>query len=275
MSDISPIIEQVRLFVDQHVSPDVLSKAVPVALICLLAGVALSVLGAKLARVGLSAAFVLLGGFGGLWFAREFGYPAPPCALVGGVMIGMIGHMTHRLWVGVAAAVVLSSLALGFFGYHRIVPHLPGFSETMVARSPVNGTTGFALSSPKEQQAYLDRSPRQWAEGLWERATAKDVHLERQGKALAIAALVTGLCMGLIAGRWMLVLATSLVGTALVTFSVATLCSRAMPESYQAFAGHPGMVGIGVGGFLATSLIVQTLLTRKAPSTAPESAATS
>lgn len=271
MSDISPILEQFRLFVGQHVPPNMLSKVVPVAVACLLAGVALSVFGAKLARFGFSAAFVLLGGFAGHWFAGEFGYPALPCALVGGVMIGTIGHMTHRLWVGVVTAVVLSLLALGFFGFHRIAPHLPEFNEKMVAGYAVNGTAEVALSSPKEQEAYLDRSRRQWAQGLWQHITAKDVHLERQGKALAIVVLIAGLCVGVVVGRWMLVLATSLLGTGLVTLGVATLCSRVMPESYQAFAGHPGMVGIGVGGFLVTSLIVQTLLTRKAPSTAPVS----
>jgi hypothetical protein len=266
MSDISPVIEQARLFVDQHVQPEWLSQAVPLALICLVAGIGMSVLGTKMSRLAMGLGFVVLGGVAGAFFGREFVFPLPVCIVTGAVMIGAIGHLTYRLWVGVAAAVVLSSLALGAFGYQRILPHVPEFrEEAMVGWSPVEGPVQFALPSPEQQQEYLAESPKRWAQNLWAHVTVRDAQVERHGKALALVALLTGLCLGVVAVRWALILTTSLVGTALVTTAAATLFAHATPESYQSFADHPGMVGVGVGGFLATSLIVQTLLTRQAP----------
>ena len=88
-------------------------------------------------------------------------------------------------------------------------------------------------------------------------------------------ALLTGLCLGIVAVRWALILATSLVGTVLVTTAAATLLTRSVPESYQAFQSNPGLVGVGVGGFLVTSLILQTMLSRKSPAAKGESAAKS
>lgn len=65
--EIASILEQARLFVLQHAPADVLKEAVPFAIICLLAGIGLSVLGAKLARFGIACAFVLLGGYAGAY----------------------------------------------------------------------------------------------------------------------------------------------------------------------------------------------------------------
>ena len=268
MSELTPIFDQLKLLADQHVPPELLTKAVPAAVICLVLGVGLSVFGAKLSRFGLSVAFVMLGAAAGLYFGRELGYPALLCALVGAAMIGAIGHMTFRLWVGVATAVVFSAFAMGAFSYHRVIPHVAEFQESresMVTWSPVEGPRVFAVPSPEEQRAYLAHSPGEWVESLWNHVTLIDAHAERHGKALALVAFVAGLCIGVLAVRWMLILTTSLVGTALMTTSVATLIARLMPSSYQSFGENPGVVGIGVGVFLATSLIVQALLTRKAP----------
>ena len=264
MNEIETILEQARQLFVTHAPAEMLTQAMPFAIICLVAGIGFSVLGAKTARFGVACAFSLLGGYIGAFFAREAGYSVPVCGMVGALMIGVIAYQTFRLWVGLAAAVVLSAAVLGSFGYQRVLPHMTEFQESLVdSPAAVDGT--FALQTPEEQQAYLDRGPREWAEGLWTFVSERDASAASNGRALAIAAMVIGLCMGVLAVRWALIVSTSLVGTSLVTTGMATLLYQSVPDSYQAFQGRPGLVGIGVGGFLVTSLIIQTMLTRSAP----------
>ncbi len=263
MNEIETLLEQARLFFVQHAPADALRGAVPAAVAMLVAGVGLSVLGAKLAKFGLTAAFVVLGGAIGSRFAHEFDFPAAICVAGGALLIGVIGYQTLRLWVGVLAAVVFSSFVLGTFGYQRLVPYVGQFEQHQ--QPSIESPIAFSLPTPTEQQAYRDRTPRQWAEEFWAFVTLKDASTARSTKALAIVALLTGLCLGIVAARWALILATSLIGTALVTTAMATLLTKSVPASYQAFQNNPGLAGIGVGGFLVTSLILQTMLSRKSP----------
>lgn len=263
--EIIAILDQARVFVQQHAPSELLTEAVPFGIVCLVAGIGLSVLGAKLGRFSMTCGFVLVGGYVGSLFARETGFAAPICGLLGALMVGIIGYHTFRLWVGLLVAGVLSTVVLGVFGYQRVLPHVSEFERTGPAGVLVAPDT-FSIPTPQQQQAYLARAPREWATGLWSFVTARDDHVERNGRALAIAAMVSGLCLGVLAVRWALILSTALVGTAMVTTSLATLLTHSVPGSYQAFRQHPSMVGIGMGAFLVSSLILQTLLTRKGPS---------
>jgi len=269
MNEIETILEQARLFFVQHAPTDALRGAVPAALVFLVAGIGLSVLGAKLARFGITSAFVVLGGVLGARFGQEMDFHPLICVLVGGLLIGVIAYQTFRMWVGVGAAIVFSSLVLGTFSYRQVAPYVAEFQQG--AQQPaIQSPITFAIPTPMEQQAYRDRTPRQWAEEFWAFVTVRDVNVARNTKALAIVALLTGLCLGILAVRWALILATSLVGTVFVTTAAATLLTRSVPESYQAFQNHPGLVGVGIGGFLVASLILQTLLSRQSPSAKSE-----
>lgn len=271
MAELEPILEQIRSLIVQHAPADMLKEALPFALICLVAGTALSVLGAKLARFALTCGFVLLGGAGGIFVARHTGYPQPLCGLAGALMLGVIGFQTFRLWVGVAAAIVLSAVALGAFGYKQVTPHYTEFHQ-MAAQADSSGES-FALPTPQEQQAYLDRTPEQWMGEFRDFVSQRDANLEPKGRALGLAALVTGLCLGLLAIRTALILSTSLVGTSMVSVAIATVLTGSIEGSLNALEKHPILVGVGVGAFFFTSLIVQTLLTRKAPTEEPKAAA--
>jgi len=272
--EINTIVEQIRTLFVQHAPAEMLQQALPFGIVCLLAGVGLCVLGAKLSRFGMTCGFAVLGGYVGVFVARETGFPQPVCGLIGAAMVALIGYQTFKLWVGVAAALVLSSVALGVFSYQRVVPHVNEFEQgTQMAVAESSGA--FSLPTPEQQQAYRERGPKEWVTELWAFVRAKDMDVERSGRALAVTALVTGLCLGVLAMRWALILSTSLVGTLLVTTSIATLVTHASPRSYETLQHNPGLVGIGVGAFLLSSLILQTLLTRKAPANKSESTAKS
>src|ERR1043166_8615930 len=101
MDQVASILDQLRLFAVQHAPDRMPTGAIPVALILLLAGVGISVLGAKFARFGLTAAFVVAGGMLGDRFAFVFDFPRVPCVAVGAFLIGLIGFQTFRVWVGI------------------------------------------------------------------------------------------------------------------------------------------------------------------------------
>ncbi len=272
MYDLRPIIEQAQVFVSQHVPPALLERTLLIPLVFLVAGIGLSVLGAKLARPGLTTVFGAFGAYGGVLFAQAAGFAWPLGALIGAAMAATIGFLTFRVWVGTVTALVLTSLSLGAFGYQRVAPHLSEFDH-VATWSPTTGTAEFAIPTPAEQQAYRDRSPAQWVERFWKFVTDKDASIQKNGGLLTAGVLVAGLFLGVVAMRWMLILSTSLLGTFLLITAVMTFLANRMQDSYQAFQSHSQIIGMGVGGLLVTSLIVQTLLTRKAPSEKERAAA--
>ena len=259
MTELTPIIDQAKAFIEQNVSSGVVNQSMLVAAVFLAAGVGLSVLGAKLARPGVVVALGALGAYGGWVFARESGLPSIVCTAVGAGMVGTIAHLTFRLWVGVAAAVVLSSAVLGTFSYQHIVPHVASFQDSLTA-----DTGQFSLPSPEEQAEYRSRTPLQWADQFWAYVTARDVHVGRNSALLGAGAALMGLFLGVVAMRWMLILSTSMVGTVFVTAAIGSIVFHLFP-SYRAIEVRPAVLSAGMGGFLVASLILQTMLTRRAP----------
>jgi len=169
---------------------------------------------------------------------------------------------------------VLSILALGTFGQQKVMPHLAEF-DTMLASSPTEGQQTFMIPSPGEQEENRQRSVNDYASEFWSFATARDGTLPVNTALVGFGAAAVGLFLGVVAVRWMLILATSVAGTLLVTSSVATILSRYLADSYQPLLRNPGVMGMGVGAFLVASLIIQTLLTRKARESGQAAKATS
>jgi hypothetical protein len=272
MNEVASVLEQLRVFLIQHAPDAVPTGAVSVAVVCLVGGIVLSVLGAKFARFGLTTGFVLLGGLLGASFADGLGFSRTACVPAGALLFGVIGFQTFRLWVGVASAAVLSAIVLSTFGYQRVTPHVAEFQQVspwVIPDSSVQSISGaasaYVIPTRDQQVAYVvERSPSQWAADFWAFLSEHDATTARNGKALAALTALGGLCVGLLAVRFALIVSTSLIGTVLVTTAAATLLTRSVPESYQAFQNNPMLVGVGVGAFLMTSLVLQAMLMRKA-----------
>ncbi len=265
MSDLSTLIDHAQALAAQHAPADLLNETVPLAVMLLVAGVGLSVLGAKMARVASTFTFAGAGAVAGFYFARQSGYPMPVCIGAGALVFGVIGYQTMRFWVGVLTAAVLSAVALGAFGYQRVVPHMTEFDQSMQTET-VNGEFTFSVPSPEQQAAYRSRSPKQWAQQFWAFATQRDGALEQGALTLGVVAVLTGLCLGVVAMRWALILSTALLGTSFVTAGMSTLVSHYWPEQgYEAFAARPAVFGAIIGGFFVSSFIVQTAITRPVP----------
>jgi len=271
MNEVASVLEQLRVFFVQHAPTSMPTGSVPVAVVCLVGGIVLSVLGAKFARFGLTTAFVLLGGLLGAGFADGLSFSRAACIPVGALLFGVIGFQTFRLWVGVASAAVLSAIVLGTFGSQRVAPHVAEFQQLSPwvisdsSAQSIPGTTAeYVIPTRDQQTAYVERSPRQWASEFWSYLSERDASTARNGQAIAALTTLGGLCLGLLAVRLALVVSTSLMGTVLVTTGMATLLTHSVPDSYQAFQKNPTLVGVGIGAFLVTSLALQAMLMRKA-----------
>lgn len=264
MSELSTMIDQAQALVQQHAPPEVLHQAVPMAILLLVGGIGVSVLGAKLSRVAATLAFAIAGGVGGYYFALQSGFVMPVCVGGGALVSGVIGYQTLRFWVGALTAGVLAAVSLGVFGYQRVTPYWQEFEKSQEVASE-GGEFTFTVPSPQEQQAYRDRSPVESAQEFWAFASERDPSLTQGARSIGIIAILAGLCLGVVAMRWALILSTGMLGTGLVTAGAATLIGHYWPQQgYEAFAARPAVFGALIGGFLVSSLIVQTALTKPA-----------
>lgn len=265
MEHLQPILDQVRLFAEQQIDPKYLSHTGAMLGVMLVVGVGLSVLGAKLARFTLTSAFVIAGGLAGTYFSRLTGVINVPCVLGGAALVGTIGFLSFRLWVGILAAVVVGVLVLGGFGASRVGPHLAQFDPESVWSAAEEGGEFSIPLTPEAQQAYRDRTPGDRLSALWSHLNEQDATLSRHGIAIGMAVVLAGMLIGLAAARFTLIVASSLVGTFLVVAGLGGAAMTYSPSWYQAGADKPGVLGAAMGAFLVASLIVQTLLTRNAP----------
>jgi|CXWL01.1.fsa_nt_gi hypothetical protein len=275
MDQVASILEQLRLFTMQHAPGGMPTGAIPVALILLVAGIALSVLGAKFARFALTSAFVVMGGAFGDQFAQNFDFPRTLCIPVGAALIGIIGFQTFRVWVGVAVAMLLCATVVSGFSANRVLPHLSEYTDTsspLFGQPTPSGETEFLIPTPAEQAAHLNRNPRTWFSNFWTFLTERDPNVARNTQAIAILSALGGLCLGLMAVRPSLIISTSLIGTTMVVAGLGTLLSSSVPSAYTSVQSNPRLIGLGVAAFLATSLLLQTMLMRKSTVGGPKPA---
>ncbi len=267
MTDISPLMTQFRGYLQSEL-PQMASNVSWVALGMILCGILLSVLGARFARAGLTTVGVMVGGMTGMFVAREVGYSAPIGGLIGAGMLATVTFITFRLWVGVLTALVFGAVALGVFGYREVAPHVSEFQHGQAVPQPiVRGmdvlqTGGVATVSAN---TTASSAPREWMQQFWTFVNKRDTSLMVNGQFIGIAAMFTGLFLGVLIVRTMAIVSTSILGTSIAVSGVAALLAQMIPNAYQSLQRSPSVLGMGVGGFLVTSLILQTLITRKAP----------
>jgi len=269
MNELTSVLQQGHQLFVQHAPAEILTKAVPAGIIFLIAGIGLSVLGAKFARFGMTGFAVMLGGWGGYAFAQYNSFPPILGAMVGALLVGIIGYQTFRIWVGLGTAIVVGLIAVSVFGQKELRPYLAEFNESQL-RVDERGETVFALPTAEGQQVYWNGGFKEYVSSFTNYLADRDMRALQNGRAIGMVALLTGLCVGLMATRWALILSTSLVGTLLVAVGAAALLVQSLPKACVAFDKNPGLAAAGLGGFLITSLILQALLSKRAESSESE-----
>lgn len=268
MNEMSTLIERLAANLAQQLPPDTLTRVVPAAVVLLIAGIGLSVLGAKLARPGFTLLFAGLGATFGAVFGREGGYSVPLCAMVSAAMMATVAHLTFRIWAGVATALALAVVALGAFGYRNVAPHVSDF-ESVYAAPAIQATLAGDAVDTEGTSPVFDKYASEWVQQFWSYIKQEHSNVALNGRLLVAAALAAGLFVGVLLVRPMLILTTSLFGTAFVVSGIMTLLGQLVPSAYQSVENNAGIMGMGIGGFFVTSVILQTLLTRRAAAAAP------
>lgn len=264
MDNISYIQEQLRLFAEQHVPPEVLGQAVVAGLATLVGGIILAVLGARLVRPVVTIAFALVGAGLGVKYAYLLPLPLPLVAIAGAFVLGAIGFLIHKLLVGIVIAAVVAVVALSVFGYREIGPELSQYLDQQQGVMAADGAE-FALLTPEQQSAYTAQSPITWAEGFWNHLRSKDADIQGKMAAVGAVAALAGLLLGVLATRFALIVTTSLLGTALVAVGLAIVGSEYAPDLYTRAMEASGLVPSALLGLFLASMVLQGLLNRRPP----------
>ncbi|MEE9296655.1 MAG: hypothetical protein V3W34_17055 [Phycisphaerae bacterium] len=262
MDAIGQVYERANLLIHNHVPDDVI---VPVATIgaigCIIAGLMVSVLGAKLARVVLTLGFGALGVGAGVIISQRADLPTAVATLVGAGCFGLLGYAFHRVWIGVLTGLFMVLAVNSTYGVRTIAPHLPAYEQSHGAM-PVAVADKFTTAAPHAQAGCLNPEFTRWLKGFWDYTNENDKGGVRRLALLSGCAGLFGLLLGLFAVRFTLVAVTSLVGTLMISAGAMGLAQRWQPQMYEAVLNHPQSLGIAGGTFLLGSVILQTLLTR-------------
>ncbi|MCO6436953.1 MAG: hypothetical protein J5J06_07690 [Phycisphaerae bacterium] len=266
MTTLQPFFDQLNLYLSGQATGGFDARMLLIGAFALVGGGLLSVFGAKLARGGLTVALALGGMTIGAEYGARLGLPGPVAAILAGAMLGTIGFLTFRLWAGVLTGLVACGVAISVFGYREVAPHAADFQPLPVQAMTVQaGVESGADAVVTPSGELIPPAPREWMQQFWAYVRSQNASLTSDAEPIIAAALLVGLFLGVLAVRAMLILSTSLLGTSLIFGGAITLLGQVFPTSLSAMERSPGAVGMALGGFLVSSLILQALLTRKRP----------
>lgn len=258
---VSQFIEQVQGLWESHVPAAYQVTALPAAVGMLVVGIGLSVLGARLARFGITCGFAAVGVLVALTFGSMTDVPLLALILIGVLVAGGIGFALFRLWVGLAAAAFLSAVTIAAYGGEVVVPHfleyeqVCDFDGTFVLPDPIADETADDALSDLET----------WAHDFWLHVESQETDVNRRLLGVGLGAGLVGLLLGVLLPRFTLVVTSSVLGTVLVMAGLAGLASQLQANLPQAATQHARIVSAAGAVFLLASLLLQALLTRKAP----------
>ena len=271
MSSIQPILQQGQGWLAEQVPANWHASPVLVGIVVMAVGIALAFVGARFARNVTTTFFVLAGVGAGVGFGQTYSYSPALAGLLGAVLLGGIGYLAFRFWVALGLSTVLALLVFLTFGYLRVLPQVTGF-EAHWTQLAGDGATNLHLTGEVAPGSADVGPAHQWWAEFADYVRAHDVDAERVAVALVALAGLLGMLVGLLASRFALIVATSLGGTALLLLGVGTLVGPALSADYRLSAMHVTAAGVVLGAFLATSVFVQTLMTRPQPAAAGDEA---
>lgn len=236
-----------------------------------LGGLFLAVFGARLMKYAVTFVFIAVGVALGSQFAATFNLPASACIPVGGLLIGLIGALTHRGWTGVLSGAVVGVIALSIFSYVRVWPHRASFESSLqeLAQSADMSPIVTVESLDGLEPALVPPTPQRTLEQFWNHASAKDPTLNQYGPVITTVAVLLGIIFGLTLFRAALVISTSFTGSLFLLAGALGLMSQWFPNQYAGALKNPLPMVAVMGGFLAISLVLQTLMTRRQVVAAP------
>ncbi len=247
----------------QHLPSEVIDTQFPAAIVAILIGVGVCVLGAKLARWFITIIFASAGMICGLGLGKALGFSSPISALGGGLALGGVGFSLYRFWVGLLAGLFLSSVALGIVSSQTAFPRLTEFNNLQQSTEPSVELQDFQVGS---SQATLESGWDQleaYGERFWAFLNKQDESLRLKIVGYGVGAGLVGLLLGLLLSRITLIVFTAAFGTLLISSGIYVLGNGMGMDMLQATRERPGMSGLAILAFFVVSVVLQTALTRK------------
>ncbi|MCK4660303.1 MAG: hypothetical protein KAV82_12340 [Phycisphaerae bacterium] len=282
--------EQVHGLWQTNIPPEYQVPVFPVAVGMLVIGIGLSVLGAKLARWGITCAFGAAGVAVAAALAPGIDLSTIAVIVIGAIVAGGIGYWMFRLWVGLAAAALFGVVAVGFYGSHAVVPHfleyqsgydfnnavampqagdIETFTAVYHAEDDKAGTVSLARTFASEAGADALSGLRAWAEDFWVYVQSQEADVNKWIPGIGLAAGLIGFLLGVFRSRFTLILGTAMVGITLVMSGLAGLAAKMQLNVPQAIGQHTQAICIAGVLMLLASILLQALLTRKVPGKTP------
>jgi hypothetical protein len=262
MDQLAQYAQQIADLLRQHAPNGTLPPVAPTAIVALIFGVGICVLGAKLARWLITVAFAVGGLAAGLRLGGYFGVAPMYSSLVGAAMLGAVGFMMHRLWVGLFTGAFLASVAFGVLSTQVALPHLSEFEAQQRAAIAQTEVTQFEPGPVGDAvQAGWDRLI-DYGKDFFQFVSSKHPAVEKWGPVSIIVAAGFGLLMGIFLCRSTLILFTAAFGTSLIGSGMTMLGGQFEIDMLKLFQERPGMSALALGAFFVFSVVLQTMLTR-------------
>lgn len=287
-NQLTELVDVLHKLWETHVPVEHQVPVLPVAIGMLILGTGLSVLGAKLARLGIIGGFVGTGVLIALAATPAIGLPMIAMVLLGALIVGGIGHVLFRLWVGLAMAAFFAVAAVGTYGSQTVVPHLLTYQSAHDFEGEFTLPVGSRQSAQCTRSTSVERSGtgvtvsshaacytstaqdvlsdvRAWADDFWLYVSEREVDVNRRILGIGLGAALIGLLLGAVLPRFTLIAVTAVMGTGLVMSGLAGLASYFQVDVPLATGQHGRPLAVAGIVFLFASVLLQTMLTRKAP----------
>lgn len=246
--------------------------------ILLVLGVILALWGSRLLRLFYVLTFIVVGGALGVKVARMANVDPLIGLVIGAGIIGLIGHLLYRWWVGMTAACCAALLLLTWAASRNseaLIAALQEYHEqqqVIVAAPPPAQPPGNP-DSPAGPTSVVTQAT--WALRTYVLDAFSYFRQTRHNAVtkvviVAVLAWFTGLGMGLALPRFTTILGTACVGVALIGLGLGVLLTTYSPATLDSMAGREKYVAVGSGVLILISLLVQARHRRPAPqATAP------
>ncbi|HNO79323.1 MAG TPA: hypothetical protein PKN33_14835 [Phycisphaerae bacterium] len=247
----------------QHLPSEVMATQFPAAIVAIVIGVGVCVLGAKLARWLITIIFASAGMVCGLGLGKALGFSSPISALGGGLALGGVGFSLYRFWVGLMAGAFLSAVALGIVSSQLAFPHLSEFDELQRSSHSAEEVRDFQPGpSDNVLESGWDKLEA-YGKRFWDYLNQQESSIRLQTVGWGVGAGLVGMLMGLLLSRITLIVFTAAFGTILISGGIYVLGNRMGMDMLQATRERPAMSGLAILSFFIVSIALQTALTRK------------
>lgn len=245
---------KIRDSIDLVVPGDETPNLFAVAMVLLASGLLFGVFGARFARPFLS---VVLGSGGliiGAKVANHYAFPIPIGGLLGFAALAAICYHFHRVWVGVAVALLAGTIGSFGYGHDTVWPEFIAYARTESMPEPPEPPAQVApgidiggISIP---------NPWPYLKEFHRRFQISQPEESKFSLGILSVCVILGFLFGALYTRWALILSCATIATILICSGTATFADRFVEPGWEArLSPHP----IGTLGFIGCCLLLSTL----------------